>query len=69
MTQPSLSPHETMEISELLNLKKVCMTQSKLMKDMISDQDLKTLMEKDLQQAEKATTDLQGLLAKAPKLQ
>lgn len=69
MSQDSLSPHETMEIQELLNFKTVCLIKSRLMNGPVSDQNLKTLLEKDIQQASKAAADLQGLLSKAPKLQ
>lgn len=68
MEQQSLALHETMEIHEMLNLKTVCMTTSKMMEGVVFDQELKALLEKDVQQSITAINDLQRLLKKAPKI-
>lgn len=70
MTQKSLTLqgitlHETMELHELLNFKTVCMTKSKMMEGVVFDQELKALLEKDVQQSIKAITELQTLLTQA----
>lgn len=64
----TITPNETMQVHELLNLKTVCMTTSKLMEGIVFDQDLKALLEKDAQQTIREITDLQSLLKKAPVL-
>ncbi|MCX7924001.1 MAG: spore coat protein [Clostridia bacterium] len=64
MEPHSLTLHETMEIHELLNFKTICMTTSKLIQGIVFDQDLKALLEKDVQQSMQAVTTLQGLLSK-----
>lgn len=69
MMNQSLSPHEMMEVHEILNLKTICMTTSKLMQGIVFDQDLKALMEKDVQQSLKAVNELRNLYSKAPTLQ
>lgn len=65
----TLLPHEMMEVHEILNLKTICMTTSKMMQGIVFDQDLKALMEKDVQQSLKAVTELRCLYSKAPTLQ
>ncbi len=64
MSQKSRTLHETMEIHELLNLKTACMTKSKMIQGLVFDQELKSLLEKDVQQSITAVNTLQGLLTK-----
>lgn len=66
MEQQKLAPNETMQVHELLNLKTVCMTTSKMMEGVVFDQELKALLEKDVQQSISSIEELQSLLAKAP---
>lgn len=68
MEYKTITPNETMQVHELLNLKTVCMTTSKLMEGIVFDQDLKALLEKDAQQTTREIADLQSLLKKAPVL-
>ncbi|MFJ7512677.1 spore coat protein [Peribacillus simplex] len=51
MEKKSLAYHETMETHEVLNLKTVCLLKSKLMQGLCFDNDLKALMEKNVQQS------------------
>ena len=64
MSQQSMPLHETMELHELLNLKTVCMTKSKMLQGLVFDQELKALLEKDVQQSIVAVDSLQKLLEK-----
>lgn len=64
MDKQSLSSHEVMEIHELLNFKTLCMTKSKLLQGLVLDQDLKALMNKDVQQSIIAVNELRGLYPK-----
>lgn len=59
--QQLLTSHETMEIHELLNFKTLCLTKSKMMQGLVFDKELKSLMQKDVQQSIKAMNDLQSL--------
>ncbi|EHI99278.1 hypothetical protein CDLVIII_2677 [Clostridium sp. DL-VIII] len=68
MEQQYLAPNETMQIHEMLNLKTICMTTSKMMEGVVFDQELKSLLEKDVQQSIGAISDLQSLLKRAPKI-
>ncbi len=64
--QPTLAAHESLEIHEVLNFKTLCLAKSKLMQGLVFDQELKALMEKDVQQSIQAIADLQAIYAKAP---
>jgi len=68
MERGNLAPNETMQIHEMLNFKTVCIATSKMMEGVVFDQDLKGLLEKDVQQSIGAISSLQKLLAKAPKI-
>jgi similar to spore coat protein len=69
MEGQGLALNETMQIHEMLNFKTVCMSTSKAMEGVVFDQELKALLEKDVQQSIKAAKELQGLLKKSPTLQ
>lgn len=66
MTEPSLAPHESMEIHELLNYKTLSLAKSKMMQGLVFNQELKALMQKDVQQSIKSIQDLQSLYTKIP---
>lgn len=61
-----LAAHESLEIHELLNFKTLCLAKSKLMQGLVFDQDLRALMEKDVQQTMETIAELQGIYAQAP---
>ncbi|WP_066067532.1 spore coat protein [Neobacillus soli] len=58
MEKDSLAIHETMETHEILNFKTVCLLKSKLMQGICFDNELKALMEKDVQQSIKDINEL-----------
>ena len=51
MENNTLALHETLETHEILNFKTVCLLRSKLMQGICFDNELKALMEKDVQQS------------------
>lgn len=63
--QTTLAFHETMDTHEILNFKTVCLMKSKMMQGVCFDNDLKALMEKDVQQSIKAIKELKVLYAGA----
>ena len=69
MEQNPLALHETMETHEILNFKTVCLLRSKLMQGLCFDNDLKALMEKDVQQSMKDVNELLGFYKQIPKIQ
>lgn len=66
MNQQNLAPNETMQVYEMLNFKTVSVAISKLMEGVVFDQELKALIEKDVQLSITAINDLQNVLTKAP---
>ncbi|NHN34926.1 spore gernimation protein GerQ [Paenibacillus agricola] len=66
MNQQGLAPHESMELHEALNFKTLCLAKSKLMQGLVFDQDLKALMQKDVEQSIQAIGELQAIYARAP---
>ncbi|MDF2854676.1 MAG: spore coat protein [Neobacillus sp.] len=61
MEQENLAFHETMETHEILNFKTVCLLRSKLMQGICFDNELKALMEKDVQQSIKDIKEILNL--------
>jgi similar to spore coat protein len=69
MELESLALHETMETHEILNFKTVCLLRSKLIQGLCFDNDLKALMEKDVQQSIKDVNELLGFYKQIPEIQ
>jgi similar to spore coat protein len=66
LNQQMLAAHESLEVHEALNFKTLCLFKSKMMQGLVFDQDLKALMQKDVEQSIQAIADLQTVYAKAP---
>ncbi|WP_134683966.1 spore gernimation protein GerQ [Brevibacillus migulae] len=66
MNNQVLAAHESLEIHEVLNFKTLCLAKSKLMQGLVFDQELRALMQKDVQQSTQAIAELQAVYAKAP---
>ena len=58
MDKGKLALHETLETHELINFKTVCLLRSKLMQGICFNNELKQLMEKDVQQSIQAINEL-----------
>ncbi|MEH7179094.1 spore coat protein [Neobacillus vireti] len=69
MVDETLALHETMETHEILNFKTVCLLRSKLMQGICFDNELKVLMEKDVQQSIKDVNELLTFYKKSQLLQ
>ena len=69
MKNSTLALNETMQIHELLNLKTVSMTTSKLMEGVVFDQDLKKLLEKCVESSITDINELQQLIKMAPEIE
>lgn len=57
--------HETLELHEVSAFKAVCMTKSKTMQILVSDADLKRLMQEDVELSTRQLQELNGLLTRA----
>ncbi|MGG1396744.1 spore coat protein [Bacillus salipaludis] len=64
-----LALHETMDAHEILNFKTVCLLRSKLMQGICFDNELKALMEKDVQQSIKDINELLDFYQENPFIQ
>jgi similar to spore coat protein len=69
MDNKALALHETMETHEILNFKTVCLLRSKLMQGICFDNELKALMEKDVQQSIKDINELVSFYKQSQLLQ
>lgn len=65
MDDSVLGFHETMDTHEMLNFKTICLLKTKLMQGICFDNDLKKLMEKDIQQSITAIQELKTHYEKA----
>lgn len=61
-----LAPHESLDLHEAINFKTLCLAKSKLMQGLVFDQELKALMQKDVEQSIQALTELQAIYELAP---
>ncbi|MEC1596663.1 spore gernimation protein GerQ [Bacillus spizizenii] len=66
MDHQTLAAHEAVDLHEIVNFKTLCIVKSKLMQGLVFDQDLKDLMQKDVQQSIQDLTDLQTVYERAP---
>lgn len=65
MSETSLAYHETMDTHEMLNFKTTCLMKSKMMIGICFDNDLKALMDKDIQQSLQALKELKIIYTQA----
>jgi similar to spore coat protein len=65
-TPLGLANHESLELHEMLNFKTLCLAKSKFMQGLVFDQELRDLMEKDVQQVMQDISDLQAVYQHAP---
>ncbi|AVV58465.1 spore gernimation protein GerQ [Paenibacillus glucanolyticus] len=66
MKDNSLAPHESLDLHEVLNFKTLCAAKSKLMQGIVFDQELKMLMQKDVEQSTVAINELKAIYQRAP---
>ncbi len=64
MQWEQLAPSEIMQIHEMLNLKTISMATSKMMEGVVFNQELKALLEQDVQESIHSIQELQRLLPK-----
>ena len=61
-----LADHESLDLHEVINFKTLCLAKSKLMQGLVFDQDLRALMQKDVEQSIQALGELQTVYQRAP---
>ncbi|HSU78918.1 MAG TPA: hypothetical protein VLK78_00755 [Candidatus Angelobacter sp.] len=57
--------HETLEVQEMAAFKSLCLTKSKTMKALVSDQKLKDIMQQDIDVTTRQLKEYQAILNKA----
>lgn len=57
-----LAPHESFELHELLTVKNICATKSSAMANLVKDEELKGLMQKDFTTSQEHIRELRDLL-------
>lgn len=58
-----LATYETLDLHEIMNFKTVCMTKASTMQGLISDPQLKTLLQQDVEQSKMQIQQIQGQLS------
>ncbi|MED3965953.1 spore gernimation protein GerQ [Niallia taxi] len=66
MDVKKLADHESLDLHEVINFKTLCLAKSKLMQGLVFNQDLKALMQKDVEQSIQALGELQKIYQRAP---
>ena len=61
-----LAWHESLDVHELINFKTLCLASSKLLQGLVFDQELKALMQKDVDLTQASIAELQAIYAKVP---
>lgn len=64
MRMQNLAPHESIELHELLTFKNLCLTKSITMSPLISDQELKGILDQDAVTTQQHIRELKALLEK-----
>jgi similar to spore coat protein len=67
MNDAGLALHETLDLHEILTFKNVCVTKSATMQGLVTDQQLKSFLQQDVQKGKQQIQELQGLLSRAVK--
>jgi hypothetical protein len=65
MTQQGYALHETLEVHELAAFKTICLTKSKTMKALVTDDALKGLMQMDVELSTRHLEELRDILTQA----
>ncbi|KWU67638.1 hypothetical protein [Priestia megaterium] len=60
-----LAIHETLEVHEILTLKTSCVTKGTAMLELVEDEELKKILEEDVQTSTEAIKELKKILKKA----
>lgn len=62
MAQPGITPNETIQIHELLTFKNLCLTKSVTMSPLVSDAELKSILQQDVPTTQQHIKELRGLM-------
>ncbi len=60
----ALATHEMLEVHELLIFKTSCVTKAMAMRELVKDEELRKIIDEDIQESTKALEDLRSILEK-----
>lgn len=62
MNQQSIAPHEILQLRELLTFKNLCLTKSVTMSPLVSDDELKSILQQDVTLTQQHVKELRGFV-------
>lgn len=62
MTNQGIAPHESIELHEILTFKNICLTKSLAMSKLISDSELKSILDQDVTTTQQHIRELIALM-------
>lgn len=62
MDQQAIAPHETMQLHELLAFKNLSVTKAVTMATLVSDEELKSILQNDVSTSKQHIKELSGLM-------
>lgn len=62
MNQQGFAPNENIQLHELLTFKNLCLTKSFTMSPLVSDDELKTILQQDINKTQQHIKELKGLM-------
>lgn len=62
MLQQGITPHESTELHEVLTFKNLCLTKSVTMSALVSDDELKSILQRDITKTKQHIEELRGLM-------
>jgi len=65
MNNQSIAPNETMQLHEILTFKNTCLTKALTMSPLVSDEELKSILQQEVSVSEKHIQELRSLMEKS----
>lgn len=65
MQQDSIAPNESMQLHDILTFKNLCLTKALAMSPLAVDDELKSILQQDVNTSEKHIKELRGLMEKS----
>ena len=62
MNMQSMAPNETMQLHELITFKNLCLTKSFTMSPLVSDEELKSILQNDVNTSQQHINELRGFM-------
>ena len=62
MNMQSMAPNETMQLHELLTFKNLCLTKSFTMSPLVSDEELKSILQNDVNTSQQHIKELRSFM-------